>query len=329
MIAGTNPTAGPRAARAGRGGVLAGLMLCVIAPVAFAQPVAAQHATAPDDARSRFAEACRVYESAIDDADRGDEESAREGFRLAASGFESLARDHGLWNEIVWADAGLAHASAGDPGRAVLAYRRAAMLAPWRADIRRGLDHARELVRVGIEPEGAWKVIDVARALALRVPQRGALLLGLGAYAAGFVLLGLTLCGRVRARAGAASTTKGARESVRPGWRVPRWIAPACMGIGVVGVAMAAGAAELARSDDGVVVATRVTARQGPSELVHPPAFDEPLSAGVEVRVLEARRGWLRVRLRDGRECWTPEGAVERVTPAARPDPIESARAPA
>jgi len=63
---------------------------------------------------------------------------------------------------------------------------------------------------------------------------------------------------------------------------------------------------------DGVVVATEVIARKGDSE-TYEPSFKEPLHAGTEFRVREERAGWLQGELGDGRTCWLPEKAVERV----------------
>ncbi|MDX9912043.1 MAG: hypothetical protein RBS39_09445 [Phycisphaerales bacterium] len=265
------------------------------------------------DTASLFNEACRVYESAIDAAEQGKPDAARDGFRAAAARFESLARDHGAWGSGVWANAGLAYASAGDPGRAVLSYRRAAIIDPWNDEIRRGLEHARALVRVDAPADKAWSTREIVRGLALRLPTRGVWIAGLALYIAGFVLLACVLSARARTRHSDprqphARRAPWTRRTLRVGW--------ACVVLGVVCTAAASAGTLASRSRDGVIVASRVTARQGPSELLHAPAFDEPLGAGVEVGVLESRRGWLRVRLRDGRECWTPESAVELVLPA-------------
>jgi SH3-like domain-containing protein len=48
---------------------------------------------------------------------------------------------------------------------------------------------------------------------------------------------------------------------------------------------------------------------------VFEPAFEGPIPAGTEARIVEDRDGWARLRLIDGRECWLPRSAVEAVDP--------------
>lgn len=62
----------------------------------------------------------------------------------------------------------------------------------------------------------------------------------------------------------------------------------------------------------GVVLATEVTARKGNSE-TYQPSFQEPLHAGTEFELIEARGAWLQVKLADGRSCWLPIADVELV----------------
>ena len=300
------------------------LVIACAALSVFGSPIRA-HEPAPTSTtggdRAAFAEACLAYESAMEAAERGESEVARERFRAAAARFEALA--HESWYVGAWSNAGLAHASAGDPGRAVLAYRRAATIEPWSRDVRRGLAHARALVRVEAPAGTVWSAREFVRGLALRFPERGAWLAGAALYVGGGVIMAAALFHR--ARSASVTGTPGGPASTAPG-PVRRLIrlGLACLALGGLGVAIAMAARLAVSSEDAVVVADRVTARQGPSDLLHAPAFDEPLAAGVEVRVLESRRGWLRVRLRDGRECWTPARAVERVLPSTAHEPDAS-----
>lgn len=55
----------------------------------------------------------------------------------------------------------------------------------------------------------------------------------------------------------------------------------------------------------GVVLATEVTARKGDSN-TYEKSFQEPLHAGTEFLLLEERRGWYNIELKDGRSCWIP-----------------------
>ena len=53
----------------------------------------------------------------------------------------------------------------------------------------------------------------------------------------------------------------------------------------------------------GVTVADQVVVRKGNGDGFSP-AFAEPLSQGVEFRVLEERPGWLHIRLSNGKTGW-------------------------
>jgi hypothetical protein len=62
-----------------------------------------------------------------------------------------------------------------------------------------------------------------------------------------------------------------------------------------------------------VIVAAKAPAYNGPSDSVYQPTFKEGLPAGVEVRMLEARGEWTKVRLGDGRETWVRAVNLERI----------------
>lgn len=65
---------------------------------------------------------------------------------------------------------------------------------------------------------------------------------------------------------------------------------------------------------EGVVSAEEVILRVADSHF-SAPALPRPLPAGAEVRVLERRQSWLRVRLASGRVAWLPVDAVTTLTP--------------
>ena len=60
----------------------------------------------------------------------------------------------------------------------------------------------------------------------------------------------------------------------------------------------------------GVITAPQVTARQGDSESF-PPSFKDPLHAGTEFLLLEARPNWLHIQLDNGSKAWIPDDAGE------------------
>jgi hypothetical protein len=64
-----------------------------------------------------------------------------------------------------------------------------------------------------------------------------------------------------------------------------------------------------ARLDDAVVIADETVARAADSALA-PSALPAPLPGGVEVRILERRSPWIRIRLANGRDAWVAESAL-------------------
>jgi hypothetical protein len=69
---------------------------------------------------------------------------------------------------------------------------------------------------------------------------------------------------------------------------------------------------------DGVIL-SEVVARKGDG-IAYQPSFVDPLHPGTEFRLVEARAGWYRIRLADGRTCWIPSRASELVLAEVRPD---------
>ena len=63
---------------------------------------------------------------------------------------------------------------------------------------------------------------------------------------------------------------------------------------------------------EGVVTSQNAIARQGDGQS-YEVAFQDPLHAGVEFRVLETRRNWYQIELPDGRRCWIPSVDVELI----------------
>lgn len=62
-----------------------------------------------------------------------------------------------------------------------------------------------------------------------------------------------------------------------------------------------------------VVVLQPVVGRKGPDDRAYEPSFAESLAPGMPARIVEDRGAWVRLRLRDGRDTWTPSSAVERL----------------
>ena len=67
-------------------------------------------------------------------------------------------------------------------------------------------------------------------------------------------------------------------------------------------------------ADDAVVVTDGVTLRSADSTGASP-TFANPLPAGTEVGIVEARDAWVRVALSDGTRGWLTATVVARVAP--------------
>ncbi|MCH2126952.1 MAG: SH3 domain-containing protein [Pirellulaceae bacterium] len=65
-------------------------------------------------------------------------------------------------------------------------------------------------------------------------------------------------------------------------------------------------------SPEAVVIDFEVTARSADSPNA-PARLTQPLPGGTEVKVIEDRNDWLRVRLYDGRDAWLPAASVQQI----------------
>ena len=178
-------------------------------------------------------------------------------------------------------------------GIAILAYRRALRSDPDHPRALQNLDHARSLLPSWLpQPEKAGFMDDFfswRRRLSLSELQLLAAAVFLGA------------------------ATMGA-AAIRWHRAVLRYAAVALIVVwGVVlGVWLANWSAD--RADVAVVVAPEVIGRSADSYNAVA-GLSHPLPAGTEVRLMEEREEWARVRLFDGRGVWLPLSSISRVVP--------------
>lgn len=182
-----------------------------------------------------------------------------------------------------------AYALLGDTGRAALEYRRARRLLGADRDLR--ANFAQLDVPSSVEP--SWAARLEAGALFWRglVPVR--IVFWTGALAAGAFWLALAMCVR------------------RPPMR---WAPHACAAFGAVAIVLLGSLAfEHFRNAAApeVIVLEQILGRKGPDDRAYEPSFGDPLAPGVAARMVEDRGAWVRIRLRDGRDTWTPRDAVE------------------
>lgn len=240
--------------------------------------------------REVLADALRAFDEAVDAA-RSDSDRARELYRRAAVGFETLI-DAGARNAMIEYDLANAYIRMKEPGRAILHYRRALRHAPRNADISANLAY----VRKGVVPSIAeTDERRLARSLFFwhyDSSPRARLLAAVVLSVLGWLLLGA----RLRRR------------------RAPlRWAGVALVALGLICCASLTWQLQGRRaSPPAVVIEGEHVLRLGLGE-GYDAAMREPLGAGVELRIVETHADWVKVRLRDGRSGWLPAAAVEQI----------------
>ena len=215
----------------------------------------------------------------------------------AVQAYEQLV-SQGVFDSTLFYNLGNAYFKQGDPGRAVLNYRRAQQLAPRDPDIAANLalaraqavdefetnDDAGSLSRLGRTAQG-WFTLDELAMAAL----------------AGWILFVFLLILFISARAGSA-------------WqRALRYALLAAAVVLVVGILSLGSVLHLEQSRfEGVVVAAEVNVTSGPGGQY---VTEFTLHSGAEVDLVEVRPNWVRLALPGGDlEGWVPASAVESLS---------------
>lgn len=233
--------------------------------------------------------AVQTYAAAQEMPDRDERVAA---FRSAERIFAQLA-DEGYESADLYVNTGNAALQAERLGAAVLAYRRALLLDPDHPRALRNLEYARALLPNWLprpEPADVFDSFFSWHASLARAER------GLAAALCFFLACALAATG-IRFRQDPLRNV-----ALLPGFA---WLAlllsllfdPA-----------------LAAAQEGVISAEDVTLRVADSHL-SAAALPRPLPAGAELRVLERRPSWLRVRLASGRVAWLPVDTVTTLIP--------------
>lgn len=220
---------------------------------------------------------------------RDDPGQARQHWLAALEAFRAV-REAGVRSAALEYNIGNTFMRLGDVGRAIVHYRRAERLQPRNRSLQINLDQARQQVqpRIAAESGPAWPLFWTGRTtLWERVWMTGAL------SVAGWFGLAFAL----RARANSAV--------------VAICIASILLSLAVSASAILELRGELLRPP-AVVIAGDQVLRSGRGE-GYEPAIQGRLGAGVEVRVVQERGGWVEIELRNGIRGWLPETVIERV----------------
>jgi len=238
-----------------------------------------------------------VLERALSLFERGletkphDPEAARVLFEQAAASMDRARELAGVRNHRLLLNLGNAYLLAGDVGRAVLNLRRAERLRPTNGRVQAALMSARGRVGAALSPSAEERMRMALLAWRGTVPRSVLTWVVIAGYGLLWMLAIAKQFGR---------RTGGAKAAIGVG-------AISALALGMLWMDHEM----MVEQDQGVVVSPGgIVGRNGPSEGVYEASFADPLPAGVEVRVLERRDRWARVRLLDGRETWVPEAAL-------------------
>ena len=212
-----------------------------------------------------------------------------EEFRRAQRLFAAVADR--VENADLYTNLGNAALQAEDLGGSILAYRRALRISPAHPRALQNLDHARSLLPGWVPRPGPEGVLDSLFFWHRSVPIDLRMLLA----ALCFTVAAVLVAAAIRFR---QSPLRNAASLPLLAW-------------GALLASVLADPSRTARPE-AVVAVPEVVARAADSPL-SPSAFPQPLPGGVEVRILEQRSAWVRVRLANGRDAWLPESSLASV----------------
>jgi tetratricopeptide (TPR) repeat protein len=223
--------------------------------------------------------------------ERSDPKAALDAFGEAAQHYRALI-ESGVRNGRLYYNLGNAELQRGRLGEAILNYRRAQTLIPGDPRLESNLKFARSVCRSQIRARGRNELLGTIFYLHYETSMRTRLIACLGSYLAFWLVLFAGLwVRRFRARRWAAL------------------LAVVCLSLGASLVIQW----QLeGRRPSGVIVADEAVVRKG-NGLNYEPKFNEPLYAGVEFTLLEARGDWWHIALPDGKTGWVRADWAEQV----------------
>jgi len=221
-----------------------------------------------------------------------DHDRAEDMYRKCAMRFERIIREGGIQNGRLYYNLGNVYFRMKDIGRAIVNYRRAEQYIPNDPNLKQNLKYAREKRLDEIEEKQETKVLKTLFFWHYDLSTKTRVI----SFTFCFLLLWIFTSIRIFL------------DKPAIGWCI---VVTAVLSLCLAG-SLAADEINLAKSRPGVIISHEVIARKGNSE-TYEPSFKDPLHAGTEFTLIEARTDWYYVELADARTCWVPSKDVEMV----------------
>ncbi|MSR33603.1 MAG: hypothetical protein EXS12_02195 [Phycisphaerales bacterium] len=261
------------------------IILCALAALS-------PSAICANDVNEKFAAELQAAQTAYDqgvEIARTDPAAAQKYFAEAAKGFDKIVKS-GVTNGQLLYNLGNAQVQAKQIGSGIGSYLQAQRIMPGDSQLQSNLAHARTLVKDRFDSGGGMLMEDVSAWWHL-ISFKSRLTLAGMCWIAAWALAAFLLCKP------AVAHHETARVLVRR-------VAWSCAIVGVIlATTVATDMAAAKLWPQGVTISDGVMVRKGNGDGFDP-QFAEPLSQGVEFRVLEQRPGWLLIRLGDGKSGW-------------------------
>ena len=273
-----------------------GLAILILCAVFVAAPAAAALERVQQE--QLLAEASAAFTKGAAEIDQ-DRAAGLANLERSAALFSRLIDEGPVRNGGLYYNLANAYLLKGDLGRAVLNYRRAETLIPGDPNLVQNLAYARSRIATRVEAASSERV----RSTLLfwnRLSERARFWVFVPLYLAAWTLAAFTTFGVLRSRT----------------WWITALFA---LGAGLVASSLFVAPSSRAAPQPAVVIAPSVTAYKGPDADAYEPSFRDPLSAGLEVTIIESRPGWALIELADNRRAWLNATAVEPVAHPSRP----------
>ena len=261
------------------------LILCAITTISSRALCATD---AQDTIATELQAAQTAYDQGVESA-RTDSAAAQKYFAQAANGFDKVVKS-GVTNGKLLYNLGNAQVQAKQIGSGIGSYLQAQRIMPGDSQLQSNLAHARTLVKDRFDSGGGILMEDVSDWWHLISFNSRLTLAGMFWIAAWSIAAFLL-----------HQPTAARHETARVLVRRTAWGLAMC-GV-ILGATVLSDITAAQLWPQGVTTSDGVMVRKGNGDGFDP-QFAEPLSQGVEFRVLQRRPGWLLIRLGDGKSGW-------------------------